>query len=125
MNLIKTDKAPKAIGPYSQAIKAGDWIYISGQIPLCPNTMEVVGETVEKQAEQVFKNLSAIVEAAQGTIDKLVKVTIYLTDLSQFELVNQVMTQHFHSHQPARAVVGVKALPKDVMIEAEAIMYCI
>ncbi|QEA38313.1 RidA family protein [Pistricoccus aurantiacus] len=120
--VINTDKAPAAIGPYSQAIKAGNTVYFSGQIPLDPGTMELVSEDFETQARQVFKNLSAVCEEASGSLKDIVKLNLYLVDLAQFAIVNQVMEEFFSAPFPARAAVGVKALPKGSQVEAEAVM---
>ncbi|MFD2191781.1 RidA family protein [Pistricoccus aurantiacus] len=120
--VINTDKAPAAIGPYSQAIKAGNTVYFSGQIPLDPGTMELVSEDFEAQARQVFKNLSAVCEEASGSLKDIVKLNLYLVDLAQFAIVNQVMEEFFSAPFPARAAVGVKALPKGSQVEAEAVM---
>lgn len=120
--IIFTDKAPKAIGTYSQAVKVNNTVYISGQIPLLPETMEVVEGSVEEQIHQVFKNLQAIIEAAGGSFDNVVKLNIFLTDLSNFPTVNQVMAQYFTEPYPARAAVGVKELPKNVPVEMDAVL---
>ena len=115
--IISTEKAPAAIGTYSQAVKVNNTVYISGQIPLLPETMEVLEGSVEEQIHQVFKNLQAIIEAAGGTFENVVKLNIFLTDLSNFPTVNQVMSQYFSEPYPARAAIGVKELPKDVPVE--------
>lgn len=119
---ISTDKAPAAIGTYSQAVKAGNTVYISGQIPLNPETMEVMSSSFEEQAVRVFDNLKAIAEASGGDLSDFVKVTVLLTDLANFATVNEVMSRYFSEPYPARAAYAVKALPKDVDIEVEAIM---
>lgn len=119
---IHTDDAPSAIGTYSQAVRAGDLVFISGQIPLEPATMEVVEGDFEARAHQVFKNLRAVAEAAGGTLDDAVKFTIFLTDLDNFATVNAVMAQYVNEPYPARAAVGVRSLPKGVDVEAEAIL---
>lgn len=119
---INTDKAPQAIGTYSQAVKAGNTVYLSGQIPLDPATMEVVQGDFEAQAVQVFENLKAVCEAAGGSMDELVKVNLYLVDLANFATVNEVMARYFSKPYPARAAVQVSALPKGVDFEAEAVM---
>ncbi|WP_438765434.1 RidA family protein [Kushneria sp. TE3] len=119
---IHTDRAPKAIGPYSQAIKAGNTVYLSGQIPLDPETMEMVSEDIEAQAHQVFKNMQAVCEEAAGSMADIVKLNLYLTDLSHFATVNSVMEQYFQPPYPARAAVGVKELPKGSLFEAEGVM---
>ncbi|HDZ55591.1 MAG TPA: RidA family protein [Pseudomonas xinjiangensis] len=119
--VITSDRAPAAIGPYSQAIKVGNTVYLSGQIPLDPASMEVV-EGMEKQICQVFDNLSAVAEAAGGTLQDIVKLNIFLTDLSHFALVNEVMTRYFKQPYPARAAIGVASLPKGVPVEMDGIM---
>ncbi|AXR08190.1 RidA family protein [Salinimonas sediminis] len=120
--IIQTDKAPQAIGTYSQAVKAGTTVYLSGQIPLVPETMEMVSDDFEAQARQVFENVKAVCEAAGGTINDLAKVNIYLIDLSYFSMVNDIMSSYFNKPYPARAAIGVKALPKDAQIEIDGIM---
>lgn len=119
---IHSDDAPAAIGTYSQAIKTGDLVFLSGQIPLDPKTMEVVGGDFEARARQVFTNLKAVAEAAGGTLDDAVKITVFLTDLDNFATVNQVMEDFFTAPYPARAAVGVASLPKGVDVEADAIL---
>lgn len=119
---INTDNAPQAIGTYSQAVKAGNTVYLSGQIPLDPATMEVVQGDFEAQAVQVFENLKAVCEAAGGSMDELVKVNLYLVDLANFATVNEVMARYFSKPYPARAAVQVSALPKGVDFEAEGVM---
>ena len=120
--VIKTEKAPAAIGPYSQAIKVHNTVYLSGQIPLVPKTMELVGSDIVDQATQVFKNLSAVCEAAGGTLKNIVKLNIFLTDLSDFRLVNEVMKKNMEEPFPARAAIGVKQLPRDAKIEVDGVM---
>ncbi len=120
--VINTDKAPAAIGPYSQAIKAGNTVYMSGQIPLDPATMELVSDDFEAQARQVFTNLKAVCEEAAGSLGEIVKINLYLVDLDNFAIVNKVMEEFFSAPFPARAAVGVKALPKGSQVEAEAVM---
>lgn len=120
--IIATENAPAAIGTYSQAVKAGDTVYISGQIPLNPQTMEMVTESFEAQAVQVFENLKAVAEAAGGSLADFVKVTVLLSDLKYFAEVNEVMARYFSAPYPARAAFAVKALPKDADVEIEAIM---
>lgn len=120
-SIISTDQAPQAIGTYSQAVKAGNTVYLSGQIPLVPRTMELVSDQFEEQAVQVFENLSAVIEAAGGTLQDLVKLKIFLTDLSHFATVNSVMERYFQPPYPARAAVGIAALPKGALIEVEGI----
>ncbi|MDN3379669.1 MULTISPECIES: RidA family protein [unclassified Pseudoalteromonas] len=119
---ISTEQAPAAIGTYSQAVKVGTAVYLSGQIPLVPETMEVISEDFAEQTHQVFKNVSAVCKEAGGTIQDLVKVNIYLTDLSNFATVNEVMSQYFKAPYPARAAIGVRALPKNVQVEIDGIM---
>ncbi|MEH6396453.1 RidA family protein [Pseudoalteromonas sp.] len=119
---ISTDQAPAAIGTYSQAVKVGTAVYLSGQIPLVPATMEVISEDFSEQTHQVFKNISAVCKEAGGSIQDLVKVNIYLTDLSNFATVNEVMSQYFKAPYPARAAIGVRALPKNVQVEIDGIM---
>ena len=120
--IINTENAPAAIGTYSQAVKIGTTVYLSGQIPLVPATMEFVSEDFRAQAVQVFKNLAAVCEAAGGELQDMVKVQIYLIDLGQFAIVNEVMAEFFETPYPARAAIGVKALPKGAQIEIDGIM---
>ncbi|MCK2043434.1 RidA family protein [Chromohalobacter sp. TMW 2.2308] len=120
--VINTEQAPAAIGPYSQAIKAGNTVYMSGQIPLDPKTMELVSQDFEAQARQVFTNLQAVCHEAAGSMQDIVKLNIYLTDLSNFAVVNKIMEEYFQTPYPARAAVGVKELPKGSQVEAEAVM---
>ena len=120
--IISTDSAPAAIGPYSQAIKVGNTVWVSGQIPLDPDTMEVVAGGIEAETTQVFKNLAAIASAAGGTLNDAVKINISMTDLAHFATVNTVMASFFNEPYPARACVQVAALPKGVGIEIEAIL---
>lgn len=120
--IIGTDRAPRAIGTYSQAVRVGNTVYLSGQIPLAPLTMALVEGDMEVQIRQVFANLSAVAQAAGGSLDDLVKLTVYLTDLSHFPLVNQVMAEFFREPYPARAAVGVAALPKGAAVEMEGVM---
>ena len=119
---IHSDNAPAAIGTYSQAIQSGKLVFMSGQIPLVPATMEIVDGDFAARARQVFENLKAVAEAAGGTLDQIVKVTIFLTDLNDFATVNAVMESYFSKPYPARAAVGVASLPKGVDVEAEAIL---
>ncbi|MFQ3191962.1 MAG: reactive intermediate/imine deaminase [Paraglaciecola sp.] len=121
-SVIHTDKAPQAIGTYSQAIKSGTTIYLSGQIPLVPETMQVISEDFAEQAHQVFKNIQAVCTAAGGSTNHLVKVNIFVTDLSNFATVNDIMSQYFKQPYPARAAVQVSALPKGVQIEIDGVM---
>ena len=121
--IISTDKAPGAIGAYSQAVRAGNTVYLSGAIPLVPTTMELVSEDVRAQIVQVFDNLEAVCAAAGGSFDQVVKLNVYLTDLRDFPLVNEVMADRFSEPFPARAAVEVSALPKGVSVEVEGVMY--
>lgn len=121
--VISTNNAPEAIGPYSQAARAGDMIYYSGQIPLVPETMKLVGTEFQAQARQVFKNLSAVVEASGASLSDVVKINLYLVDLSNFKFVNDILTEFFDAPYPARAAVEVSALPAGAQVEAEAVAY--
>ena len=120
--VIHTDQAPAAIGAYSQAIRTGNTVYLSGQIPLVSETMQLVSENFEEQAHQVFKNLRAVCEAAGGSLNDIVKLNAYLTDLSHFATFNAVMEQYFAVPYPARAAVGVASLPRGALVEAEAVL---
>ncbi|MGB2426421.1 MAG: RidA family protein [Alteromonas sp.] len=120
--IINTERAPQAIGTYSQAVKAGHTVYLSGQIPLVPETVEMVSDEFAAQAQQVFKNVSAVCEAAGGSTQDLVKVNIFLTDLSNFATVNEIMSQYFVEPYPARAAIGVAELPKGAQIEIDGVM---
>ena len=120
---IHTGDAPEAIGTYSQAIKVGQTVFISGQIPLEPGTMKLVDEDIRAQTHRVFNNLAAVVREGGGNLDDVVKLTVFLTDLSHFAVVNEVMAEHFNPPYPARAAVGVAALPKGVPIEIDAIAH--
>jgi reactive intermediate/imine deaminase len=119
---IHSDSAPAAIGTYSQAIQTGNLVFISGQIPLDPTTMEIVDGDFEARARRVFDNLRAVTEAAGGSLEQVVKLTIFLTDLGNFATVNSVMEDYFQQPYPARAAVGVASLPKGVDVEADAIL---
>lgn len=119
---VHTDAAPAAIGTYSQAVRAGSLVFLSGQIPLDPATMEIVAGDFESRARRVFDNLAAVAAAAGGTLDDVVKLTIYLTDLDNFATVNAVMADYFSKPYPARAALGVAALPKGADVEAEAVL---
>lgn len=121
-SIIQTDSAPAAIGTYSQAVKAGSTVYLSGQIPLVPETMQMVSEDFAEQAEQVFKNLHAVCTAAGGDMSHLVKVNIFLIDLGHFAKVNEIMAKYFSQPYPARAAIGVAQLPKDAQIEIDGVM---
>ena len=120
--IISTDKAPQAIGTYSQAVKVGNTVYLSGQIPLVPETMEIVAGDIEARIRQVFDNLTAVAKAAGGDLSDIVKLNIFLTDLSHFPIVNQVMAEYFDEPYPARAAIGVAALPKDAGVEMDGVM---
>ena len=122
--IIATDQAPAAIGTYSQAVRAGDTLYVSGQIPLDPKTGEIVSEDFREQAVQVFKNLTAIAEEAGTDLGNALKLGIFLTDLGQFAIVNEVMAEFVPEPFPARAAVEVSALPKGVQVDADAILLC-
>ena len=119
---IHTSAAPAAIGSYSQAVASGNIVFLSGQIPLDPATMEIVDGDFEARARRVFDNLKAVAEAAGGSLDQIVKLTVYLTDLANFATVNSVMAEYFAEPYPARAALGVKSLPKGADVEAEAIL---
>ncbi len=119
---IHSDGAPSAIGTYSQAVRSGQFVFLSGQIPLDPATMEMVAGDFEARARQVFENLKAVAVEAGGDLDHIVKLTIYLTDLNDFATVNSVMTDYFKEPYPARAALGVASLPKGADVEAEAIL---
>ena len=121
--IISTDKAPKAIGTYSQAVKIDKTVYLSGQIPLIPETMELVEGDMESQIRRVFDNLSAVAEAAGGKLADVAKLNIFLTNLEHFPLVNQVMAEYFDEPYPARAAIGVASLPKDAGVEMDAILH--
>ncbi|KZZ54602.1 reactive intermediate/imine deaminase [Oleiphilus sp. HI0118] len=120
--MIQSDTAPQAIGTYSQAVKAGDTVYLSGQIPLDPESMELVGGGIENQIKQVFENLKAVCEAAGGSLQDIVKLNIFLTDLGNFATVNEVMATYFQTPYPARAAIGVAALPKGAEVEMDGIV---
>ena len=119
---ISTDQAPQAIGAYSQAIKVDNTVYISGQIPLDPHTMALVDGDMEAQVTQVFRNLAAVAEAAGATLAEVVKLNVYLCDLGHFPLVNKIMTEFFAEPYPARALIGVAALPKAAQVEMDAVL---
>ena len=120
--IIHTDQAPAAIGTYSQAVKVNNTVCLSGQIPLDPQTMEIVSEDIADQIRQVFDNLTAVCEAAGGDLSSMVKLNIFLTDLSNFPIVNEVMSQYFVEPYPARAAIGVRALPKGSQVEMDGIL---
>jgi reactive intermediate/imine deaminase len=120
--VVKTNNAPQAIGTYSQAVKVGDTVYLAGQIPLVPETMALENGDMRAQIRRVFENLSAVARAASGGLADVVKLNVYLTDLGHFPLVNEVMAQYFREPYPARAAVGVAALPKGAAVEMDAVM---
>lgn len=120
--IISTDKAPKAIGTYSQAVKVGKTVYLSGQIPLVPATMDMVEGGIEAQVRQVFDNLQAVCEAAGGTLADIAKLNIFLTDLGHFGMVNTIMAEYFREPYPARAAIGVASLPRGAAVEMDAVM---
>ncbi|MEZ7830673.1 MAG: RidA family protein [Gammaproteobacteria bacterium] len=119
---VHSDSAPAAIGPYSQAIKAGPLVFLSGQIPLDPKSMEIVSDDIAAQTHQVFKNLIAVADAAGGSLSNAAKLTIYLTDLGDFAVVNEIMAGYFSEPYPARATIQVSALPKGSAVEIDAIL---
>jgi reactive intermediate/imine deaminase len=121
-NIIHTDKAPAAIGSYSQAVQVNNIVYLSGQIPLVPETMQLISDNFTEQAHQVFQNLRAVAEAAGGNLNNLVKLNAYLTNLQNFAAFNEVMAHYFKPPYPARAAVEVSALPKGALVEAEGIL---
>jgi len=121
--IIHTSKAPEAIGTYSQAVKVGDVVYLSGQIPLVPETMTVIEGDFATQVRRVFDNLTAVAEAAGGSLQDVVKLNIFLTDLSYFGTVNEIMAEYFQQPYPARAAIGVASLPKEVPVEMDAVMH--
>jgi reactive intermediate/imine deaminase len=120
--IIHTEQAPQAIGPYSQAVKTGNTVYLSGQIPLVPETMELIDGDMPAQVRRVFDNLAAVARAAGGDLKDIAKLNIYLTDLGHFATVNELMSEYFDEPYPARAAVGVAALPKGAAVEMDAIM---
>jgi reactive intermediate/imine deaminase len=120
--VIQTEQAPRAIGTYSQAIKVHNTVYLSGQIPLLPDTMELINDNIDDQIRQVFTNLAAVCEAGGGGLNNLVKLNIFLTDLGHFATVNEIMASFFDQPYPARAAIGVKSLPRDAMVEMDGIM---
>ncbi|MGB5716593.1 MAG: RidA family protein [Gammaproteobacteria bacterium] len=119
---IQTDGAPQAIGTYSQAVRTGNTVYLSGQIPLLPDTMELVSGDMQAQIRRVFDNLAAVAEASGGTLADVVKLNVFLIDLGHFALVNEIMAGYFREPYPARAAVGVAALPKGAQVEMDAVM---
>ncbi len=121
-NAIHTESAPAAIGPYSQAVRFGQTVYLSGQIPLDPETMEIVHGDIEVQIKRVFDNLTAVAEAAGGSLASIAKLSVFLTDLGDFSAVNKVMADYFEKPYPARAAIGVSELPKNARVEMDAIV---
>ena len=122
MQIVHSESAPAAIGTYSQAVKCGDTIYLSGQIPLDPNTMQLCSDEIRLQIAQVIENLAAVCEAAGGSLANIVKLNVYLLDLNHFPLINEAMTHYFSEPYPARAALGVAALPRAAQVEMDAIM---
>lgn len=120
--IIHTENAPAAIGPYSQAVRVDNTVYLSGQIPLDPESMELVGGDISAQIRRVFDNLSAVCQAAGGDLNNIVKLNIFLTDLTHFPTVNEIMSEYFAEPYPARAAIGVAALPKGAEVEMDAVM---
>ncbi|MEJ2534498.1 MAG: RidA family protein [Gammaproteobacteria bacterium] len=120
--IIHTDDAPAAIGTYSQAVRVGSLVFLSGQIPLDPRTMELVGDDIDKQVRQVFRNLGAVCQAAGGSLDGIAKLNVFLTDMGHFPTVNEIMAEFFSEPYPARAAVGVSALPRGAAVEMEAVL---
>lgn len=121
-SIVSTDNAPQAIGTYSQAVKVGNTVYLSGQIPLDPHTMVLVDGDMEAQIIRVFENMKAVCEAAGGSLQQIVKLNIFLTDLQHFALVNELMARYFEQPYPARAAVGVASLPKNAQVEMDGVM---
>jgi reactive intermediate/imine deaminase len=122
MQPINTKKAPEAIGTYSQAMKCGNTVYLSGQIPLDPATMQLCSDDIKLQIEQVLQNLAAVCEAAGGSLAHIAKLSVFLTDLTHFPLINEAMSRYFSEPYPARAAIGVSALPKGAQVEMEGVM---
>lgn len=120
--IISTDKAPRAIGTYSQAVRAGQTVYLSGQIPLDPVTMALVDGEIDPQIRRVFENLKAVAEAANGNLSDIVKLNVFLTDLDHFSRVNEIMAEYFSEPYPARAAIGVAALPRGANVEMDAVL---
>ena len=121
-SIVSTDRAPQAIGTYSQAVKIDSTVYMSGQIPLDPATMELVGNDIDDQIKRVFDNLAAVAEAAGGSLENVAKLNIFLTDLSHFPKVNEIMATYFNEPYPARAAIGVASLPKGAQVEMDAVL---
>lgn len=122
VSIIHTDRAPKAIGPYSQAVRAGDLVYVSGQLPLDPETLQLVSGDIDAEIRRVFDNLSAIAEAAGGSLAQVVKLSVFLTDLAHFVSVNEIMVGYFREPFPARAAIGVAQLPRGARVEIECVL---
>lgn len=122
MQAIHTNLAPEAIGTYSQAMRSGDTVYLSGQIPLDPKTMQLCSDEIRPQIIQVIENLAAVCEAAGGQLAQIVKLNVYLTDLNHFPLINEAMSRYFSEPYPARAAIGVSALPRNAQVEMDAVM---
>ncbi|HEY0975185.1 MAG TPA: RidA family protein [Solimonas sp.] len=120
--IIHTDAAPAAIGTYSQAVKCGDTVYLSGQIPLDPKTMTLLNATIEDEIHQVFRNLAAVAQAAGGSLQDMAKLNVFLTDLAHFPKVNEIMAQYFVQPYPARAAIGVASLPRGARVEADGVL---
>ena len=120
--IISTDRAPKAIGTYSQAVKVGNTVYLSGQIPLDPDTMTLVNGNIDAQFHRVFENLKAVAGAAHGSFSDIVKLNVFLTDLAHFPSVNEIMAEYFDEPYPARAAIGVAALPRGAQVEMDAVL---
>ncbi len=121
MEIVSTSKAPQAIGPYSQAIVAGDLVFTAGQIPLDADTMETVGSNVAEQTERVMQNLAAVLEESGASLEKVLKTTVYLADMADFPAMNDVYAKHFGDHKPARSTVQAAGLPKNVLVEIDAV----
>ena len=121
-DIISTNNAPQAIGTYSQAVRTGSTVYLSGQIPLVPESMAIISDDISEQIHQVFKNLSAVATAADGSLDDIVKLNVFLTDLSHFTTVNEIMAEYFNEPYPARAAIGVAALPKEAAVEMDGVL---
>ena len=121
LNTVATDKAPRAIGPYSQAIVTDGWVFTAGQVALDPQTGDLVGKTAAEQTEQVLKNLTAVLAASESSLDRVVKTTVYLADMADFAAMNEVYARHFGGHRPARSTVQAAGLPKRALVEIDAI----
>lgn len=120
---VLTDKAPQPVGPYSQAIRFGDWLYCSGQIPLDPKNSEVVGQDITAQSKQVFENIKAVLQSQNLSFQNILKTMVFLTDMREFSIFNQIYESYFGDHKPARSCVEVSALPKGVKVEVEVIAF--